>query len=163
MNKILIGAIATMTLVPAMLFANDDTWNNFRPDIDHMKHMNYSGSTASGMVRPPVGTGAMIALELKALHEAGEKLTLEQRIELAKIIRTYMESKGIQVPTLPQTKEVRQEIKEVRKQTQEAIKQMREKTRDDIKNKREEFKNNIKNKNRAGTATGIVITGTVSA
>jgi hypothetical protein len=90
MNKILIGAIATMTLVPAMLFANDDPWNNFRPDIDHMKHMNYSGSTASGMVRPPVGTGAMIALELKALHEAGEKLTLEQRIELAKIIRTYI-------------------------------------------------------------------------
>jgi gas vesicle protein len=162
MNKILIGAIATMTLVPAMIFASNDSWNTSRSDIDHMKRMNYSGSTASGMVRPPVGTGAMIALELKVLHEAGEKLTLEQRIELAKIIRAYIESKGIQVPTLPQVKEVRQEIKEVRKQTQEEIKKMREKTREELKNKREELKNNIKNKNRAGTATGIVITGTVS-
>lgn len=161
MNKIFIGAIATLTLVPAMIFASNDSWNTSRSDMDHMKRMTYSGGTATGMVRLPIGTGAVIALELKALHEAGAKLTLEQRIELAKIIRAYIESKGIQVPNLTQVKEVRKEIKEVRKQTQEEIKQMREKSRETIKNKRAEFKNTIKTQ--TGTATGIVITGTVSA
>jgi hypothetical protein len=157
MNKILIGATALASLVPVMMFASSD-------DISGLptgKRM----FAASGMIQPS-GTGAMIAMELKTLHESAQKLTLEQRIELTKMIRSYIESKGITVPALPQVKAVRQEIKEIRKVAKEEIKVTREKAKTEIKTKRDEMKLKVQGKRGdidvSTTSTGIVITGTVS-
>jgi hypothetical protein len=84
MNKILIGATALASLVPVMMFASSDDMSG----LPTGKRM----FAASGMIQPS-GTGVMIAMELKTLHEAAQKLTLEQRIELTKMIRSYIESK----------------------------------------------------------------------
>jgi molecular chaperone DnaK (HSP70) len=151
MNKALIGAIAIVTLAPAMIFASSDDVSG----LPTGKRMMSATGIAQG------GSGMIMDGEIRALHMAMAKLTVEQRKELAQMIRTYIESKGITIPPIEAIKETRKEIKEVRKQTKEEIKALREKQKAEIKTKREELKNKIKNP-QTGTATGVVITGTVS-
>lgn len=136
MKQIVLASILAITLMPALSFA----------DNDNMEHP-----------RPPMGTGAMmgsgkiltssgmIDRDVDGLKKAMEKLTPEQRIELTKLIRAFLESKGIQLPTpsenKDQIKEVRNEMKDnakiLRKKTQEEIKAQRELMREKIKSLRE--------------------------
>ncbi len=103
--------------------------------------------------KPPMGSGAMMGSgmgmnsgvmvdrDTDGLKKAMEKLTPEQRLELAKMIRTFLESKGIQLPTPSENKE---QIKEVRNEMKENAKALREQTQEEIKMQRDVMKEKIK-------------------
>ncbi len=132
-----------MGMSGAMMHEDDDKNDHPRP------------SMGSGMGM----TGAMMKHEMEGLKDAMEKLTPEQRVELAKMIRTYLESKGIQVPT-PEVKKgegerkgwdgsikgnkTPDEVKAQREIMKEKIKVQREIMKEKIKVQREIMKEKIK-------------------
>ncbi len=120
MKQIVLASILAIALVPALSFAeNNDmqeppTNGSGAVQNNHEQHNDMQGV-------PPMGSGAMMGSgmmgsgeimkhEMDGLRGAMEKLTPEQYTELAKMIRTYLESKGIQVPT-PEVKKTEGERK----------------------------------------------------
>lgn len=121
---------------------------------DHMMRgtgiLSQSGVIQPRPPRPPIGSGAMMGIrnnlseqEIKWLGLAMGKLKLEERMELMKMIRTYLESKGVRLPT-PEIKKdenkkgwdgsikwnsVTQENKKQQEAMKEFIKALQEKAR----------------------------------
>ncbi len=77
--------------------------------------------------------------ELHGLHLALGKLSPADRAELVKMIRNYLASKGVALPTAP-AKELKKEIKEERKE----IKQDRKEYLKKMKERREALREKMK-------------------
>lgn len=118
-----------------------------------------SGSTnqyATGAIPPAPQTLTGAELEVKALHMAMTQLSPTDRAELMKMIRTYVEWKGIKVPTVDQVQAVKQEIKQDKKET----KQERKILQNTAKQKREDMRK--RNQERRMNTGNTMTTGTVS-
>lgn len=81
--------------------------------------------------------------ELKAVHIAISQLSETDRAELMKTIKTYVESKGIKIPTPEQMQAVKQDNKADRKEIKEGIKQDRKAIQQAAKQKREDMRKGI--------------------
>ncbi len=174
MKKVLYGALALAMILPMVSFAEEGT---MMMSSDSMKQkssmMDGSGSmerkvqmNGSGSME---GKNPMMDEKMKGLHMAMGKLSDTDREEMIKMIRTFLESKGIIVPTKEEMKEKKEDVKTIRKEAKTEIKTMRQNSRDAIKAKREEMKAKIRDrKNGSGTTvppptgSGTSITGTVS-
>jgi Skp family chaperone for outer membrane proteins len=106
-----------------------------------------SGSTvqyATGLILPPVppvpkiltGTEA----EIKALQMAIQSLSETDKVELSKIIRTYLEWKGVKIPTGEQVNQVRGENTADRQEVRKDIKDDRSELRNTINGEKEQMK-----------------------
>lgn len=140
MKKIILGVVCALAL--PLLSVSADTSSSTTAGT--------GTTTQTGVVRPPMGSGAMIERELKSLHMAMAQLSPADREALVKMIKDYLVSKGIDPVKYA---EKRDEIKELRKDTREDVKEMRKKTREATKAKREEMREKIKEIRGNGKAT----------
>jgi ribonuclease HI len=106
-----------------------------------------SGSTmqyATGLVMP-TGPKMMSGAEaeLRAVHMALSQLSEADRAELMKTIKTYVESKGVKIPTPEQMQAVQQDNKTDRKEVKEGIKQDKKAIQEAAKQKREDMRKRI--------------------
>lgn len=123
MKKILLAGAALLATTPLLTLASNDS---YRSD-DCMRHgtgVVATGSTATG------GTWSGCTLagakdELHGLHLALGKLSPADRAELIKLIRNFLTSKGVSLPT-EQVKEVKQERKEMKHDKKEFLKEMKD-------------------------------------
>jgi hypothetical protein len=104
-----------------------------------MAPMSHSG----GMMPPPrMGSGMTQsgALEMQAVHMAMKQLTPADHAELMKIVRAYIESKGIKIPAPSDIKDMRMDNKEDRKDARHEMKEEKKETQQQIKETREAMK-----------------------
>lgn len=191
MKKILIGLSLLVAAPIAVLAA--DTATTVMPGSDRDSHgcigsagyvwnestqkcvrpWEQSGSTtqyATGLILPPpppkMLTGA--EAETRALQMAMQSLSETDKAELSKIIRTYLEGKGVKIPTAEQVqivreenkadrKEIRNEIKTEKKELKEQFQTEKKALQESVKKKREELRKRVQDRRtNASTATGTV-------
>ena len=143
MKKILLISAALIATAPLLTLASSD---DSRHGYDDCKRYGTgvvasgstsTGGTSTGCVNKPYMTGAKD--ELHGLQLALGKLSPADRAELVKMIRTYLASKGVALPTEP-VKEIKKEIKKERKE----IKQDRKEYLKKMKERREALREKMK-------------------
>ena len=141
MKKILLAS--ALALTPILAFADTST---------STVTTTATGTTQTGVVHPPMWSGAMMEQETKGLILAMGQLAPADRATLVKMIKDYLVSKGIDPAKYAEKrdeikevrKETRVEIKETRKATEEELKNARKKLQEAAKAKREEMREKIK-------------------
>ena len=142
MKKILLISAALIATAPLLTLASSD---DSRHGYDDCKRYGTgivsSGSTSTGgtwtgCVNKPYMTGAKD--ELHGLQLALGKLSVADRAELVKMIRTYLASKGVTLPTV-ELKEIKEERKEIKQDRKEYLKKMKER-RDTLREKMKELR-----------------------
>ncbi len=98
--------------------------------------------SATGSVRPPKAlSGAEI--DMQSLHMAISKLSETDRMELTKTIKTYLDSKGIKIPTKDETEAIKKENKVDRQEVKKENTATRETARTTTKSNHEAMKKRI--------------------
>lgn len=133
MQKLLIAA--TLCIIPVLAFATSEVSPVTAVVITG------SGTTQSGIVQHHTGSGIEMEHDNKGLMLAIGQLSPADRTTLTKMIRDYLDSKGIDPAKYA---EKREEIKAIKTETREAIKEVKKEKTQIIKTKREKMRSKIR-------------------
>lgn len=171
MKKLLLTGAILLASTP-MLISAADTGSTMMPGSDRDSHgcigsAGYVWSeSAQKCIRPWEQTDATMhgtgttphpkimtgsEAELKAIHIAISQLSETDRAELMKTIKTYVESKGVKIPTPDQMKNMKEENKADRKEVKQEIRKDKKTAQEAAKQKREDMRKRMQER-KAGLA-----------